>query len=108
MAGGQPPIAKAKIKRNDVPVHAMKTQAYRTHVPPVLLNLGTRWRLVGTIMSRSLYTPDKNLLYQLHVRLGGPGLGLDVLVKKKKSVTPVGIRTPGIPAHSLVRVQTPD
>jgi hypothetical protein len=53
-----------------VAVHAMKV-CRRSRKPPLMLNLGSRWRWVVTITPWSFYAWGKSPQYPLNRRIGG-------------------------------------
>ena len=61
---------KSKI----VPVYGMRTYGWSRSIAPSILNLGTRWRWVVTVMNRPLYSWDWIAIF-LNQRLGGGGGG---------------------------------
>jgi hypothetical protein len=52
-------------------------------IAPHILNLDTRWRRVVNFMSMVLYSQGKSLQYLLDIRLGGPKVGLNTVLKRK-------------------------
>jgi hypothetical protein len=46
------------MKDKVAPVHAMKTNGGRSGVAPLILNLGTRWKIVANFTLQSLYLQE--------------------------------------------------
>ena len=72
-------------KSEIVPVLGMRAYSWSRGIAPPILNLGTRWRWVVTVMHRSLYSRDRIAIF-LNSIMGGGGGGGGVLDVAKKEI----------------------
>jgi hypothetical protein len=87
-------------KSKAVPLHAMKTHGGEEVLLLLILNLGTRWGWVFSIMPQQCFTPrERAPWYPMHRRLGGPRAGLDAETRRKILCLCQGLN-PGCPVHS--------
>ena len=77
----QSPLGNGEVGKGEVvPVHAIKAYSGSVGVAAVILNLGTGWKLVVSLMPQPLSLQRKKPHYPLDKRLGVPHL--DVLQKR--------------------------
>jgi hypothetical protein len=76
--------------------HAMKTYRGSRGIAALILDIGTRWRWVGSFTPWPLYPQRKSSRYSLDRRLGGFQSRFGRGGEKKNSQPPPGVWTPQI------------